>query len=54
MNVTTVKYGVTEGLSMMHTHDAMLILGEMQHHQLSLRSNSGHQNWPLGGLSALN
>ena len=49
---TKVKYGVTEGLPMMHTRDAMLILGEMQHHQLSLRSNSGHPNRPLGGLRA--
>ena len=37
---------------MMHTRDSLLILGEMQHHQLSLRSNSGHPNRPLGGLRA--
>ena len=54
MNATKVKYGVTEGLPMMHTRDAMLISGEMQHHRLILRSNSGHQNRPLGRLSALN
>ena len=51
---TNVKYGVTDGLPMVHTRDAMLIVGEMQHHQLSLRTNSGNQNRPLGGLSALN
>ena len=54
MNATKVKNGVTEGLPMMHTHDAMLISGEMQHHRLILRLNSGHQNRPQGGLSALN
>ena len=53
MNATKVKYGVTEGLPMMHTYDALLIVGEMQHHQLNLRSNSGHPNRPLGGMSAL-
>ena len=54
MNATKVKNGVTEGLPMMHTHDAMLISGEMQYHHLNLRFNSGHQNRPLGGLIALN
>ena len=54
MNATKVKYGVPEGLPMMHTHDALLIVGEMHHHQLNLRSNSGHPNRPLGGMSALN
>ena len=49
MNATKVKYGVTEGLPMMHTQDAMLIVGEMQHHQLNLRSNAGNPTAPWAG-----
>ena len=47
MNATKVKNGVTEGLPMVHTRDALLILGEMQHHKLSLRSNSAIRTGPV-------